>query len=105
MTGCLPQYYLGKMSIFSSYTFHSLVYSPVGFFSVCGGFGLVFCCGVFVGFCLGFCYLVVVFLMFEFICVLSLGVLCVCACVWVFVVGFDFLGFGLFGVFLLAGWV
>lgn len=105
MTGCLPQYYLEKMSNFSFYTFHSLVYSPVVFFIPCGG-GLVwfFIVGFLWIFCLDFCCLVVGFLMLGFIFILSLGVLCVCACVWVFVVGFDFFGFGLFGVFLLSDW-
>lgn len=92
-TGCLPQYYLGKMSNFSFYTFHSLVYSLVVFFcSVCGGFGLVFCCGVFWGFCVwGF----IVWLWF-FWC-LGLSVIWLwgfCACVWVFVVGSDIFDFG-----------
>lgn len=50
-------------------------------------------------------FLFVGFLMLGFICILSLGVLCLCACVWVFVESFDVSGFGLFEVFLLSGWV
>lgn len=93
MTGCLPQYYLGKCFFHSFYTFHSLLYSPVVFlFSVQRfWFGLLLwgICGVFF---LRFCCLVVGFLMLVFICILSLGVLCVCVCLG-FCCGFWYLWF------------
>lgn len=64
----------------------------------------MFCFSV-VGFLFEILLLVGGFLMLGFICILSLGVLCMCVCAWGFVVGFNVFGFGLFGVFLLSGWV
>lgn len=65
----------------------------------------VLVCFFVVGFLFEILLLVGGFLMLVFICILSLGVLCVSECVWVFVVCLDVFGFGLYGFFVLSGWV